>query len=140
MRIAGRRARARTSDGKAKKCASVAKDSASHYRDAIQFWAQMNREVFEFGGSVLGRRQYFLLRIEDFVIGDDPGGLVDRLARFLGLPKDDPPADARSAAAMDAGSASTAIGGGSGPAEGQAAVAIEVDGGGRGFLAPCPAA
>ena len=46
------------------------------------------------------RISYFLLRIEDFVIGDDPFALVERLARWLGLPPDEPPRADREKAAQ----------------------------------------
>jgi hypothetical protein len=40
-------------NGKATPCSKI-NEGAAHHRDALRFWAQMNREVFEFGTKVLG--------------------------------------------------------------------------------------
>lgn len=53
--------------------------------NALRFWAKMNRQVYEYGTKVLGKERYFPLRIEDFVLGPDKDGLINRIHSFLKL-------------------------------------------------------
>lgn len=48
----------------------------------------------------ISRGRYFLFRIEDFVLGDKSLELVQRLAKFLNLPADNPSAEALEKAAL----------------------------------------
>lgn len=50
----------------------------------LEFWAVLNRAVYDLGRRLLGPQRYLLLRIEDLALAADPAPAVARLLAFLG--------------------------------------------------------
>ena len=56
---------------------------ASNLDQKLQFWADLNRDIFEYALNHLGAHQYVAVRVEDLVLGNR--ACYDRLAAFIGL-------------------------------------------------------
>lgn len=67
-------------------CPSAQPKKSSRADLRLEFWARLNRDVYNYGKQVLNSSTYFALRIEDLALGD-PRPTLRKLAKFLGRPE-----------------------------------------------------